>query len=158
MATKTLSERGQKKFEWLLTRYPKKRAALLPLLRVIEEEFGCIDPGGMRLAAELIGCSPADVLAVVSFYTHYKRDTDGKHVIWVCNTLPCALRGAREFTAALEKKLSVTEGGTTKDGKFTVKKAECLASCDTAPCLQIDDKHYEGLTVEDLDRVLGEWR
>src|SRR3954464_15908007 len=140
---KTFSADAQKDFEWLLSRYPQKRAALLPTLRLIEREFGRVDPEGMELAASLLGMSPAEVLGVVSFYTHYKRETDGKYVVWVCNTLPCALRGAREMTTQIEKRLGCKAGETTADGKFTLKKAECLASCDTAPCLQIDEDHYE---------------
>jgi NADH-quinone oxidoreductase subunit E len=154
----TLSEKGQKKFEWLLTRYPKRRACLLPLLRVIEEERGFIDQDGMKLAAELIGCSPADVYAVVTFYTHFQRDTDGRHVIWVCNTLPCALRGGRELTTAVEQKLGIKCGETTPDGRFTLKKAECLASCDTAPCFQVRDDHYENVSAGDLDRILQAYK
>jgi len=150
-----LSEAGMRTFEWLLTRYPKRRAALLPTLRLIEKERGCIDPDGMKLAAKLIGCAPAEVLGVVTFYTHYQRETDGRHVVWVCNTLPCALRGAREMTTAIEKKLGVRAGETTKDGRFTLKKCECLASCDTAPCLQVDDQHFENVKEEDLDALFG---
>jgi NADH-quinone oxidoreductase subunit E len=152
---KTLSEKAQKKFEWLVTRYPKRRAALLPTLRIIESEFGCIDQEGMRLAAELIGCAPAEVLAVVTFYTHYKREVDGRHVVWVCNTLPCALRGARAMTTAIEEKLGVETWGTTADGRFTLKKAECLASCDTAPCLQIGEEHFENVNTEQLDEIFA---
>ncbi|MHC4391279.1 MAG: NADH-quinone oxidoreductase subunit NuoE family protein [Planctomycetota bacterium] len=152
---KTLTKESQQEFEWLLTRYPKKRAALLPLLRIIERDFGAIDHDGMKLAAELIGCSPADVLAVVTFYTHYQRETDGRHVIWVCNTLPCALRGARKMTTAIETKLGIGCGQTTEDGRFSLKKAECLASCDTAPCFQIGEEHYENVTEDQIDKILA---
>lgn len=154
---KTLSEKGQKKFEWLLGRYPEKRAALLPTLRLIEEEFGSIDHEGMQLAAELIGCSPAEVMGVVSFYTHYRLADEGRHVIWVCNTLPCALRGARDLTTAIEEKLGIGPGETTKDGRFTLKKTECLASCNTAPCLQIGDDHYDNVTPEQLDDLFARY-
>lgn len=154
---KQLSAAGMKEFEWLLTRYPKRRAALLPTLRLIEKEFGRIDREGIELAAKLIEISPADVLGVVTFYTHYKRETDGKYVVWVCNTLPCALRGCRELTAALERKLGVKCGETTKDGKFTLKKAECLAACDVAPVIQIDDDQYEKVTEAELDGIFGNY-
>lgn len=152
-----LSPKARKEFEWLCGRYPRRRAVLLPLLRIIEREFGCIDEAGMALAAELIGISAAEVKSVVSFYTHYKRDTDGKYVIWVCNTLPCALRGARELTDALERKLGVRCGQRTADGRFSLKKAECLASCDTAPCMQIDDDHYDHVTEQQLDEILARY-
>lgn len=155
---KTLTPEAKKEFDWIASRYPMRRAALLPTLRLIEKEFGRVDPEGIELAAQLVGMSPAEVLGVVSFYTHYKRETDGKYVIWVCNTLPCALRGARDLTTAIEKKLGVKAWETTKDGKFTLKKAECLASCDTAPCLQVDDDHYDHVTEAKLDEILGKYK
>lgn len=155
---KTLSEAAQKEFDWIVGRYPQKRACLLPTLRLLEKEFGRIDPEGMELAAKLVGMSPAEVLGVVTFYTHYKRETDGKYVVWVCNTLPCALRGARQMTTAIEQKLGCKAGETTKDGRFTLKKAECLASCDTAPCLQVDEDHYENVTEAKLDEIFGKYQ
>ena len=85
---KELSPEGRKEFEWLLTRYPQKRACLLPTLRIIEREFGRVDPEGIELAASLVGMPPSEVLGVVSFYTHYKRETDGKYVIWACKAMP----------------------------------------------------------------------
>ncbi len=155
---KTLSKEGQKEFDWIVSRYPQKRAALLPTLRLLEKEFGRVDPEGIELAAKLVGMPPAEVLGVVTFYTHYKRETDGKYVIWVCNTLPCALRGSGAFTNQLEKKLGVKNGQTTADGKFTLKKAECLASCDTAPCMQIDDDHYDNVDETKLDAILAKYK
>jgi NADH-quinone oxidoreductase subunit E len=155
---KVLSPAAQKDFEWLVSRYPMKRAALLPTLRLIEKEFGRVDPEGIDLAASLVGMSPAEVQGVVTFYTHYKRETDGKYVVWVCNTLPCALRGASAMTTAIEKKLGCRAGETTKDGRFTLKKAECLASCDTAPCLQVDDDHYDNVTEDKLDAIFGKYK
>lgn len=154
---KQLSKKGQEKFEWLLTRYPKPRAALLPLLRIIESEFGCIDNDGIALAAERIGMSPAEVYSVLTFYTHYKREADGKYVIWVCNTLPCALRGATKLTEVLKSKLGVDCWETTADKRFTLKKAECLASCDTAPCMQIDDDHFDCVDEDQVDEILARY-
>jgi NADH-quinone oxidoreductase E subunit len=154
---RALSAEAMAEFEQLCGRYPKKRAVLLPLLRILEREFGCVDRPGMELAARLIGMTPAEVESVVTFYTHYKRESDGRYVIWVCNTLPCALRGATEMTDALERKLGVRCWETTADGKFTLKKAECLAACHTAPCFQIDDDQYENVTEEQLDGILGRY-
>jgi NADH-quinone oxidoreductase subunit E len=154
---KQLSQSARAEFDRLVTRYPERRAALLPTLRLIEREFGRVDPEGMELAAELIGVSPAEVLGVVTFYTHYKRETDGKYVVWVCNTLPCALRGCREITGAIEKKLGIRCGETTPDGRFTLKKAECLAACDVAPVIQIDEDQYEKVTEAQLDGIFARY-
>lgn len=149
-----LSREARKRIDWLLTRYPVKEAALLPVLRVAEEEFGAIDHGAILCVAKELGVSPGHVLGVFTFYTHYRRPGDGKYVVQVCSTLSCALRGAREVVAHLEKRFGVTPGKTTPDRKFTLKKVECLASCDTAPVVQVNDDYHESLTLEKLDRIL----
>ena len=93
---------------------------------------------------------------VVTFYTLLNQKPVGKHQLWVCRTLPCALRGAREVTKQCEKKLGIKVGETTADGKVTLREAECLASCGTAPMIQVDKTYYEGLTPEKLDAILNE--
>ncbi len=152
-----LSADARREVEELVKRYPKRRAAMLPVLRIIEREHGRVTPEGMKLAAELLEVSPSEVWGVATFYPHFKRESDGKYVIWVCSTLPCALRGCRSTLEALEKKLGVKAGETTKDGKFTLKKAECLASCDTAPVIQVDDDHHEGVTPDKIDALLARY-
>ena len=149
-----LSPEARKRVDLLLTRYPVKEAALLPVLRVAEEEFGAIDHGAILCVAKELELSPGHVLGVFTFYTHYRRPGDGKYVVQVCSTLSCALRGAREVVAHLEKRFGMPPGKTTPDRKFTLKKVECLASCDTAPVVQINDDYHESLTLEKLDRIL----
>ena len=148
------SAAAKKKIEWLFSRYPVKEAALLPVLRLAEEEFGVIDSGAVLRVAEEVGVSPGHVFGVLTFYTHYRRPGDGKYVVQVCSTISCALRGAREVVHHLEERFGVKPGQTTPDGKFTLKKVECLASCDTAPVVQINDDYHENLTLEKLDRIL----
>jgi NADH-quinone oxidoreductase subunit E len=148
------SPAAKKKIEWLFTRYPLKEAALLPVLRIAEEEFGEIDDGAVLRVAEEVGVSPGHVFGVLTFYTHYRRPGDGKYVVQVCSTVSCALRGARDVVHHLEERFGCTPGQTTPDGKFTLKKVECLASCDTAPVVQINDDYHENLTLEKLDRAL----
>lgn len=148
------SPQAKKRIEWLYSRYPVKEAALLPVLRLAEEEFGAIDNAAILCVAKEMGVSPGYVYGVFTFYTHYRREGDGKYVLQVCSTLPCALRGCREVVAHLEKRLGVEPGQTTPDGKFTLKKVECLASCDTAPVVQINDDYHENLTLEKIDQIL----
>lgn len=145
----------QKQFDLLLTRYPTRQAALLPTLRLIEREFGEISNEGVRFAADLLGLSPARVLGVLSFYTHYRRPGDGKYVIQVCCTLPCALRGSSSLVHAVSAALGIGPGQTTPDGRFTLKKAECLAACDIAPMLSINDDYYGPVDPEKVGELLA---
>ena len=97
---------------------------------------------------------PARVHGVVSFYTMYNMKPIGRHHIQVCRTLPCALGGAEKMTAFIKKKLGIDSGQTTADGRFTFSEVECLASCGTAPMMQVNDDYYENLTEEKVDRIL----
>jgi NADH-quinone oxidoreductase subunit F len=142
--------------EQICSRYPKRDAALLPALRLLEREFGCVDEPGMRLIAGLLGVSPAKVFGVFTFYTHYRRPTDGKYVMQVCSTLTCALRGSEAVFDHLSSKLGIGKDGTTADGLFSLKKVECLANCDQGPCLQINEDFVDRVTPEDCDRLLEE--
>jgi NADH-quinone oxidoreductase subunit E len=148
------SAAAQERIEWLFSRYPVREAALLPILRLAEEEFGVVDDGAVLCVSRAIGLSPGTVYGVLTFYTHYRRAGTGKYLLQVCSTLPCALRGCRDIVHHLEEKLGIEAGGTTPDGRFTLKKVECLASCDTAPMVQINDDYHENLTVEKLDAIL----
>jgi len=94
------------------------------------------------------------VLGVASFYTMFKKEPTGRYLIQVCSTLSCSLMGAQSVVDYLERKLDIKCGGTTPDGKFSLVKVECLASCGTAPVMQINDDYYESLTEEKIDRIL----
>jgi NADH-quinone oxidoreductase subunit E len=148
------TSKAQAEVDRLLTRYPTKRAALLMVLRIAEREFGSIDTATMRLVAETLDLTPAYVLGVFTFYTHYRRPTDGKYVIEICRTLPCALRGADSFAKLVSKELGLKPGETSKDGKFTLKDAECQAACDKAPVCQINALYHEELTIEKFREIV----
>jgi NADH-quinone oxidoreductase subunit E len=98
----------------------------------------------------------SEVQGVVTFYTMYHQHPVAPNVIWVCRTLSCDLRGGRELQAHLQKRFGCGLNENSKDGKFTLKTAECLAACGQAPMVQINDEFYENLTIESLDRVLNE--
>jgi NADH-quinone oxidoreductase subunit E len=153
-AARAFSPRAKERIEWLFGRYPVRVAALLPVLRLAEEEFGAIDDGAVECVAREIGVSPGYVYGVLTFYTHYRRPGDGKYVLQVCSTLPCALRGCRELVAQLQTRLAIRPGETTADGRFTLKKVECLGSCDTAPVVQVNEDYHENLTAAKLDELL----
>ncbi len=152
------SKKALERYQWLLTRYPRKEAALLPILRLAEEEFGSLGAEELRCVAELMGLSPAKVYGVFTFYTHYRRKGTGKHHLQVCSTLSCALRGCRELVQHLSEQLGIGVGETTDDGLFTLSKVECLASCDTAPVIQVNDEYFENLTLEKVDALLDRLR
>ena len=156
MSELKFSEKGMKKYEWLLTRYPDKQAVLLPALRIAEEEFGNLGVPEMKYVADLMGISPARVFGVVTFYTHFRRAGTGTYHVQVCSTLSCALRGSQEVVDHISNRLGINVGETTEDGKFTLSKVECLGSCDTAPMFQCNNDYHENLTIADVDRILDE--
>ncbi len=158
MSQPTFSAETLKEYEWTLTRYPTKEAALLPVLRLAEREFENLGPAELKYVADLMDFSPARVYGVFSFYTHFRRQGTGTYHLQVCHTLSCALRGASDLLAHLEKKLGITVGETTEDGLFTLSKVECLASCDTAPMLQMNDHYYENLDSATVDQILDQLR
>ncbi len=143
-----------KQFEATVARYPKKEAAMLPVLYLAQREFGHLGPEAIEYVAKLMDQAPARVHGVVSFYTLYNMKPIGRHHIQVCRTLPCALRGAEEVTGFLKKKLGIECGQTTPDGRFTLSEVECLASCGTAPMMQVNDDYHENLTEEKINAIL----
>ena len=151
---RTFSPAAEEELKKLMTRYATKRAALLMAFRIAEKDFGCVDWGAMRLIAEKLDLTPAFVWSVFSFYGHFRRPTDGKYVIEVCRTLPCALRGADKLAEHCEKKLGLHAGETSKDGKFTLKDAECQAACDHAPCIQVNAEYHLDMTPEKFDTLV----
>jgi NADH-quinone oxidoreductase subunit E len=148
------SPKTLKEFEAIVARYPKKEAAMLPVLYLAQREFGHIGQEAIDYVAKLMEQSSARVYGVVSFYTMFNMKPIGRHHIQVCRTLPCALGGAEKVTAFLTQKLGIKPGQTTEDGRFTLSEVECLASCGTAPMMQINDDYYENLTEEKIDQIL----
>jgi NADH-quinone oxidoreductase subunit E len=143
-----------KKFEETVRRYPKKEAAMLPVLYLAQEEFGYLSPEAIEYVAKIMGQSPARVQGVVSFYTMFNTKPIGRHHIQVCRTLSCALGGAERITGFIKKALGIEPGQTTADGRFTLSEVECLASCGTAPMMQINDDYYENLNEEKVTEIL----
>ena len=149
------SPEAYKKFEETVARYPRKEAALLPILCLAQREFGYLGEEAIDYVARLMGQSPARVSGVVSFYTMLNRKPIGSHHIQICRTLPCALRGAERVTSFVSKTLGIEVGQTTADGRFTLSEVECLASCGTGPMMQINDDYYENLTDGKITDILA---
>jgi len=144
-----------KTFEDTVARYPVKRSALLPTLRLVQEQEGWLSSEAMEYVAKLLDLSPAQVKDTASFYTMFHFEPKGKTLIEVCTTLSCALGGSEKLLGHACRKLGIAAGGTTEDGKFTVKEAECLAACGGAPAVQVNGEWLEHATESDIDRVLA---
>lgn len=149
-----LSPERDRELSEILTRYPTKMAACIPALHLCQDQHGWIDDEVVDFVSRRLDLPPSHVKGVVTFYTLFNQHPVGKHQVWVCRTLPCALRGAGDVLARCEKKLGIKPGETTPDGKVTLRTAECLASCGTAPMMQVDKDYYENLTVEQVDAIL----
>jgi NADH-quinone oxidoreductase subunit E len=149
-----LSDQTLARAEELIARYPERRSALLPILFLLQAEDGYVSPAGVAQVAELLGLTKAEVGAVATFYTMFRRRPVGKYLVSVCKTLPCQLRGSREISAAIAGRLEVPLGGTDQSGMVTVEEVECLAACDGAPVVQVNTENYERLSTPEALELL----
>ncbi len=136
----------------IIARYPQSRSALLPLLHLVQSVQGYVSQDGIAFCAEQLGLTTAEVSAVVTFYTMYKRTPGGEHLVSVCTNTLCAVLGGDEIYARLCKRLGVgheeTAGQPGSKGSITLEHAECLAACDLAPVLQVNYEFYDNQTPE----------
>jgi NADH-quinone oxidoreductase subunit E len=149
-----LSDQTLTRAEELIARYPQPRSALLPILFLLQAEDGYVSPAGVAQAAQLLGLSKAEVGAVATFYTMFRRRPVGKYLVSVCKTLPCELRGSRDISEAMARRLDVPLGGTDEGGMVTVEEVECLAACDGAPVVQVNTENYERLSRKEALELL----
>ena len=143
----------------IIKRYPegRQKSALLPVLHLAQAEFGgWLSPETMDYVASILNLKPIEVYEVASFYTMYNLRPVGKCLLEVCRTGPCMLRGSDDIIEYLEERLGIKDGETTPDGMFTLKTVECLASCGTAPMMQVGQHYIEDLTCEKLDGILDD--
>jgi NADH-quinone oxidoreductase subunit E len=148
------SDAARAEFERLRTRYPDRKAVILPALHLAQREFGYVSDEAIVYIAGLVGTSPAEIEGVASFYTMYNRKPVGKYHVQICRNISCSLLGAEHLIEHVAGKLGVKPGGTTTDGKFTLSQVECLGSCGTAPVMQVNDDYYENLTEASIDAIL----
>lgn len=140
----------------LQKKYPVKRSALIPALHMAQAEAGYLPRDIQNEVAELFGIDPNEVNAVVTFYDMFYEEPVGKHLIHVCKNVSCMLRGADGLLQKVCQRLNVKPGGTSADGEFTVIPSECLAACDRAPMMLVDEKVVGPVKDEDIDRILEE--
>jgi NADH-quinone oxidoreductase subunit E len=144
----------REKAEELVGRYPVGRSALLPLLHLVQSQDGYLSDDGIAECAHLLGLSKAQVAAVATFYSMYKREPLGRHLISVCTNFSCKVRGAQDVYDRLSSKLGVGHNGTTADGGVTLEHAECLGNCEGAPIVSVDYYNYECLTPEGAEQLV----
>lgn len=155
----TLAAETRKAIERARERYPSARSAVMPSLWAVQHELGMITADAMAEVASLLGLAASEVEAVASFYSMYRLTPQGRHEVIVCTNVSCALRGADDIVAHLERALGVPSGGTTADGEFTWSSTvECLGACGGAPAMQLDHGFQENLTPERVDQILAATR
>jgi NADH-quinone oxidoreductase E subunit len=151
-----ISEQAKEHMRVLAARYPVARSAVLPALHIAQAEEGYITQDGVAAVAEVLNMTVDDVKSVATFYTMYYQRPHGKKVVSVCTGIACYLRGCDTLVEHLESRLNIQRGETTSDGKFTLECMECLASCGTAPVLQVNGEFVENVTLEMADALLDE--
>ena len=136
--------------------YEDHRAAILPVLHMVQDECGWISLEVERAVAKAMDMPLVKVHEVVTFYTLFRESPEGRCRVEVCQTMTCMLRGARELFRHLREKHGIGPGETTPDGKFTLHAVECLGNCEDGPVVQVGDDYHGPLTCEQLDEILSE--
>ncbi|MFD5319157.1 NADH-quinone oxidoreductase subunit NuoE [Streptomyces sp. NPDC127098] len=142
----------------VVARYPDSRSALLPLLHLVQSEEGYVTRTGMQFCADQLGLTTAEVTAVATFYSMYRRKPSGAYQVGVCTNTLCAVLGGDAIFAALQEHLGVGNGETTEDGKVTLEHIECNAACDFAPVLMVNWEFFDNQTIESAKRLVDELR
>lgn len=142
------------KAEALFKKYPQKKAALLPILWIAQDQEGWISEEMMKYVADLVDVDYAHVLGVVTFYTMYNNKKLGKYHIEVCTNVSCLLKGSDKILETVERVCGTTVGHTSQDGRFTVSEVECMGACGGAPMLAIGEEYHEYLNSEKTEKLL----
>lgn len=151
-----LKDKHQKEIDDILSRYPVRRSALLPLLYLAQQEEGYVSEAAMKEIAGMLRLTPPQVYETVTFYTMLSLKPLGKFHIQVCKSLMCGLVGSDTVLGWMKSKLGIGPGETTADKLFTVSAVECLGACGTGPMMQINEDYYERLTEDKVDRILAD--
>jgi len=155
-APAALSEAVREKIRSFFPRYDTKRAVLLPALHVVQDALGHVSWPAMVEVAQLLDIHPSDVIDTISFYTHFWTHPKGEKVITACRSVSCEILGGARVLEELKEKLGIDEHGTTANGKYSLVTEECLAGCDHAPCLLVNEKLHKRVKVEDVSRILAD--
>jgi NADH-quinone oxidoreductase subunit E len=151
-----LSPELQAEFDMLRAEYPAEAAPslVLPLLHCLQAKHGCVTDADAALIARYLDVPLAQVIEAVTWYSMFRRAPAGRHVVKLCRNISCSLRGAERILEHLQQRLGIQPGQTTADGRITLELVECLASCGTAPAMQVNDTYHERLDEARIDRIL----
>jgi NADH-quinone oxidoreductase subunit E len=130
----------------IIARYPSARSALLPLLHLVQAEDGYLTPAGIEFCSEQVGLTGAEVMAVATFYSMYRRTPTGEYLVGVCTNTLCAVMGGDAILEALQDHLGIHAGQTTDDGRVTLEHIECNAACDYAPVVMVNWEFFDNQT------------
>ena len=150
----TFTDDRKRRARDILDRYPTARAAVLPMLWLVQEQEGWVPPEAVATVADNLGMRAGEVHEVMSFYTMFRRRPQALNRIELCQGLCCRMRGADEILEHVKTRLGVEEGCATDDGRFHISTSHCLGMCGTAPSMMVGDECYEDLTVEKVDEIL----
>ncbi len=152
-----LTEASKSEIRRLIAQFPQRQSALLGALFVAQEEAGALYPEIIAEVAGVIDLPVSEVTSVASFYHLYRFSPEGRHLIQVCTNISCLLSGCDRVLRALKQRLDIEVGGTTPDGRFTLKTAECLAACETAPMMMVGPDRHGPLAPENIDEILARY-
>lgn len=152
------TEENIQKINSVLVKYPTKKAAVMPVLYIAQEQNGWISFEVMKEVATVLEITEEEVLGVVTFYTMYHQKPMGKYHIQVCTNVSCMLRGAYPLYDKVREKLGINNGGVTADHQFSLEEVECMGSCGTAPMIAVNEDFYENLTVEKAEEILESFK
>lgn len=150
---------GMQEIDLWIAKYPvhERQSAVMSALMIVQEQQGYLTKDMMDAVADYLNMPAIAVYEVSSFYTMYEHKPHGRHLLNVCTSISCKLRGSGELVDILEKKLAIKMGETTEDGRFTLRSVDCLAACVNAPMMQVDKEYHEKLTAENIDAVLEQY-
>ena len=146
------------RFDKLVTLYPVRRSALVPMLLYAQDEVGYISDAVIAEVARRVGVLENDVISVLSYYSMLRTKPIGKFNVQVCTNICCMLRGGNELFEHCKRRLGIGHKGTTPDGVFSLEEVECIGACSWAPAVQVNYDFHENLTPESMDKVLDDYR
>ena len=153
-----LSAEGLEQAAVWVKKYPeeRKRAAIIPIMTIVQEEHGYLTQELMDAVADYLDCPKIAAYEVASFYSMFRLKKSGKYVISLCTNVSCMLAGSGDIKQWFQDELGIAPGETTEDGTFTLKEVECMAACGGAPMLEVDKKYHENLSVDKVEQLIKE--
>jgi len=155
MVTKELEA---EKIRQKLQKFSKEPRSLIPILQFVQDRHGYLPRSFMEEIGDYLDLAPSKVYSVASFYTQFRFEPLGKHLVKICHGTACHVKGAETVTETVESELGVTMGETTEDGEFTVERVACLGCCSLAPAMMIDDTVYGNLTRDKIKNTLNDFK